>query len=75
MSTTTGDTATRYLTPEQVADRLPTGNADWVRAQLRTGKMRGAKIGGRWWAEESAITEMVEEHSNRPGRRRRRRSS
>ena len=31
-------TTTEYLTPEQAAELLPIGNADWVRQQLRTGR-------------------------------------
>jgi hypothetical protein len=69
----------RYLTPEQVAARIPTGNADWVRQQLRAGKLRGSKIGGVWWIAPEAIDEMFAAASNstaRPAtsRRRRRRS-
>lgn len=64
-----------WLTPEQVSERLPFGNADWVRAQLRSGRLRGSKIGGRWMAEESAIQEMVAAGSNSTVRRRRKRAS
>jgi hypothetical protein len=64
---------TAYLTPEQAADRLPFGNSDWVRQQLRAGRLRGSKVSGRWVVEETAIDEMVAEGSNREGRRRRRR--
>lgn len=63
----------RYLTPSQAADQLPVGNADWIRMQLRTGRLRGSKIGGRWVVEESAIAEMVEAASNSTRRRARRR--
>lgn len=66
-------TSTTYLTPEAAAELLPVGNADWVRIQLRAGKLRGSKIGGRWVVEESAIHEMVEAGSNSTARRRRRR--
>ena len=62
-----------YLTPEQAAERLPIGNADWFREQLRKGALRGSKVGGRWLVEEEAIDEMVEAGSNLPARRRRRR--
>ena len=67
-------TKPRYLTPEQATTRLPFGNADWIRQQLRRGTLRGSKIGGRWMVEESAIEEMVEAGSNSTTRRRRRRS-
>lgn len=66
---------TDYLTPEQAADQLPFGNADWIRMQLRAGRLRGSKVSGRWLVEESAITEMVEAGSNAQTRRRRRRSA
>lgn len=64
-----------YLTPEAAAERLPFGNADWIRMQLRAGRLRGSKISGRWLVEESAIRDMVEGGSNSTVRRRRRRAS
>jgi excisionase family DNA binding protein len=64
-----------YLTPEQAADRLPIGNADWIRHQLRAGRLRGSKIGGRWLVEEQAIADMVAAGTNTPTRRRRRRAA
>lgn len=64
----------RYLTPEQAAELLPFGNPDWIRAQLRAGRLRGSKIGGRWLIEPAAIDDMVAAGSNRPVRRRRRRT-
>ena len=70
MSTTSA--APVYLTPEEAAGRLPVGNADWIRMQLRAGRLRGSKIGGRWLVEEAAIQEMVEAGSNSTRRRRRR---
>lgn len=69
------DTAIVYLTPEQAAERLPFGNADWVRMQLRAGRLRGSKISGRWVVEESAVDEMIEAGSNAQTRRRRKRSA
>lgn len=66
---------TAYLTPEQASERLPVGNADWYRIQLRRGRLRGSKVGGRWLIEERAIEEMVERGSNSTERRRRRRSA
>lgn len=64
----------RYLTPEQAAERLPFGNPDWIRAQLRAGRLRGSKIGGRWLVEPAALDDMVAAGSNQQVRRRRRRS-
>lgn len=66
---------TAYLTPEKAAERLPFGNADWVRQQLRAGRLRGSKVGGRWVVEESAITEMVDAGTNSTRRRRRQRAA
>lgn len=66
---------TTYLTPEKAAELLPFGNADWVRMQLRAGRLRGSKVAGRWLVEESAIKEMVEAGTNSTTRRRRRRAS
>lgn len=61
----------RYLTPEQASELLPYGNADWVRSQLRRGKLQGFKIGGRWMLEAEAIDDMVENGRNSTKRRRR----
>jgi hypothetical protein len=66
---------TTYLTPEDAATRLPFGNADWVRQQLRAGRLVGSKVGGRWVVEESAIDAMVAAGTNSPARRRKRRAS
>lgn len=63
------------LTPAQASARLPFGNADWVRAQLRAGRLRGSKVSGRWMVYESAITDMVEAGSNSTRRRRQRATS
>jgi hypothetical protein len=65
----------RWLTPEQVAadPRLPRGNADWVRKQLRAGRLRGSLIDGRWYVAESAIDEMFTSADNDPRKRKRRR--
>lgn len=62
------------LTPEQAVESnlLPFGNADWVRAQLRNGNLRGSKVAGRWLVSPAAIKEMVEAGSNSTRRRRRR---
>lgn len=69
------DVSVTYLTSEEAASRLPFGNADWVRMQLRAGRLRGSKISGRWVVEESAIAEMIAAGSNDQTRRRRRRSA
>lgn len=60
----------RWLTPEQVAKdpRLPLGNADWVRRQLRRGTLRGSLVDGRWLVPEGAVEEMLEAKSNQPRR-------
>lgn len=64
-----------YLTPEQAAELLPFGNPDWIRAQLRAGRLRGSKVGGRWLVEPAALEEMVSAGSNQQVRRRRRRTT
>lgn len=69
-----------WLTPDQVADLLPRGNADWVRQQLRTGRLRGSKLGGAWFVEPAAVREMLDAASNSTARtttsrRRRQRAS
>lgn len=79
MSSTT-DPETQWLTPEQVANMTPVGNADWVRQQLRAGRLRGSKVGGSWWVDPAAVREMVDAASNTAGRspssrRRRQRAS
>lgn len=66
--------STTYLTPEEAATRLPFGNADWIRMQLRAGRLAGSKVGGRWVVEEDAIDEMVQAGTNVTRRRRRRAS-
>lgn len=63
-----------YLTPEEAAKILPRGNADWIRAQLRAGRLEGSKIGGCWVTTEAAVHAMVAAASNVQPRRRRRRS-
>lgn len=66
--------AVEYLTADQAAELLPFGNGNWVRAQLRAGRLRGSKVGGRWLVEKAAVIEMVESGTNRvEGRRRKRR--
>jgi hypothetical protein len=66
--------STRLLSPEQVAERLPSHNAESVRSMLRRGTLRGSRIGGRWYIAEDAIAELMEAHSNSVRRRRRRAS-
>ena len=63
----------RLLTPEQAADLLPVGNADWIRRQLRAGVLRGSKLGGRWLVDEADVLDMVDAKANIEPRRRRRR--
>lgn len=74
-------TTERFLTPEQASEKLPFGNAAWVRMQLRAGRLRGCKVSGRWVVGDQevtgdeAIAAMVGAGSNAQGRRRRRRAS
>lgn len=78
MSAATEET---YLTPEQVAERLPGTTKWWVRRELNAGRLRGSKIGARWFVPASAVDEMVAAGSNQitartnTARRRRRRST
>jgi hypothetical protein len=65
---------TNYLTPEDAANLLPFGNADWIRRQLRAGNLRGSKVSGRWLVEAAAIDDMVKAGTNSTTRRRRRRA-
>lgn len=67
----------KWLTPEQVAadPRLPRGNADWVRKQLRAGRLRGSLIDGRWYVPEDSIEEMLQSGTNDTRRRRKRAAS
>ncbi len=64
-----------WLTPEQAAKELPFGNADWVREQLRTGRLGGSKIAGRWMTTVEDIQAMVAAGSNSTTRRRKRRAA
>lgn len=72
---------TEYLTPVQAAEVLEHFEPEWFRVQLRAGKLRGSKVGGRWVIEKSAVDEMVQAASNDPARseastrRRRRRAA
>lgn len=65
---------TEYLTPEQAAELLPFGNADWVRIQMRKGKLAGSKVGGRWLTTRDAVEGMVAANTNGVTRRKRRAS-
>lgn len=58
----------KWLTPEQVADdpRIPHFNADWIRRQLRKGRLRGSLVGNRWLIPDGALSEMLEAHTNQP---------
>lgn len=62
---------TDYITPEQAAELLPVGNPDWIRAQLKRGKIEGSKIGGRWVTTEAAIHAFVARSSNNTRRKNR----
>lgn len=66
----------RWLTPEQVASdpRIPHFNADWVRKQLRAGRLRGSNVGNRWLIPEGALDELLASNSNDTRRRKRRAS-
>lgn len=61
-------TEIRWLTPEQAAAETPLArfNADWIRRQLRQGKLRGSLIGNRWFIPEDAIGELLDAHTNQP---------
>jgi hypothetical protein len=62
-----------WLSPEQAAEELPQFKAEWFRTQLRTGRLAGSKIGGRWFTTKAALDAMVEAGSNSTARRRRQR--
>ena len=69
-----------HLSPEEASAEFPRFKPEWFREQLRAGKLRGSKVGGRWVIERSAIAEMLEAGSNDPARskasaRRRRRAA
>lgn len=64
-----------WLTPEQAAKELPFGKADWVREQLRTGRLGGSKVGGRWMTTLDDIKAMVAAGSNSTTRRRKQRAA
>lgn len=57
------------LTPEQAAQKMPSFNADWIRIQLRKGRLEGSKVGGRWFTTEAALAAMVRRGSNNQRRR------
>lgn len=57
-----------WMTADQVASKLPRGNADWVRRELREGRLRGSKVRGTWYVEPDAVREMLESASNDPAR-------
>lgn len=66
-----------YLTPAQVADLLPGVTVWWVRDQLASGRLRGSKVGARWFIPAAAVDEMMAAASNQiqPRHRRRRQRS
>lgn len=49
-----------YLTPEQVADLLPFGNATWVRTRIHAGDLTAYKVGGRWLTTTEHVREFIE---------------
>lgn len=53
-----------YLTPDEFADRLPGVTGYWVRRELKAGRIRGSKIGSRWFVPEDALDELVANASN-----------
>jgi hypothetical protein len=53
MSTTAG--TNYYLSPDAFAERLPGVSVRWVRRELAAGRIRGAKIAGRWFVPEDAL--------------------
>ena len=62
-----------WLTPEEASALLPFGNADWVREQLRTGRLEGFKVAGRWMTTVDFVKAMVAGGSNSQTRRRKQR--
>lgn len=61
-----------YLNPEQFAERLPGVSSWWVRRELVAGRIRGSKVGRRWFIPEDALAELVSDNSNREAPRKRR---
>lgn len=60
------------LTAEQVAERLHVTPAT-VRRMAVAGRIAASKVGRQWLITEDAVTEHLDEHSNRERRPRRRR--
>lgn len=50
--------ANRFLTPVQVAERLQM-EPETVQGWLRTGRLKGVKIGRYWRIREEALEEMI----------------
>ncbi|QIX27473.1 helix-turn-helix domain-containing protein [Nocardioides sp. JQ2195] len=54
----TAVSTTNYLDPAEMAERLSTEHdrvsAQWVRGELRAGRMQGTKIGRRWFIPEAS---------------------
>lgn len=61
-----------YLSPDEFAERLPRVSGWWVRQELNAGRIRGSKIGRRWFIPEDALEELVQVNSNREAPRKRR---
>lgn len=50
-------------TPEEAAEKLKI-NTETIRRYLRTGKLRGAKLGKQWRISEKQLEEFFEKCSN-----------
>lgn len=60
------------LNPKQFAALIPGASDYWVRQELNAGRIRGSKIGRRWYIPEDSLTELVTATSNREAPRKRR---
>jgi excisionase family DNA binding protein len=52
-------TRERYLNTKEVAEMLSVGQ-EYLRQLLRTGKIKGVKVGRRWKIKESDVKKLVE---------------
>ena len=69
MSNVTASTSSPILLTLEQAELVPPYyKADWYRRKLRAGKIRGSKVGGRWFVEDTAIQELFDKGSNLPKR-------
>lgn len=46
------------LSVENIAESTPYSK-DWIRTQLRTGRLRGRKLGGRWVVLRTALLDFL----------------